>query len=701
MIKSEIDNFCKAVDSLRLYQRYEIVDDNNKDILDKVYVDPIEGNGILNLCMKDNTTVLIGRKGTGKSTIYMRMQNELRKSKDIMTCYIDVKTIFDNAKRSYTTINYLKLDTSKEIEDYSLQRQFVLDFLTELIKEIRENYVTVFERIKGKFHINSKVNSALEKLIDLQERIQNNSHLQDIELQTLQSIELSDATICEHQNSKEERLQANLSYSSAKVEASSNNAVAVKQNQSNEKKFNRVFARIFEINDLVKEIKDVLQELSMKRLFIILDDYSEIEKDSLSMFCDLIVNALNNASDNYIKFKISAYPGRVELGELDRQKIDIRYLDYYQLYVNDKRNEMEACAIDYTWRIIETRLQVYTGHGMDYYFDTEKANIEQYCELIFKMSMNVVRHIGLILDYAKDNAILQGHKITINNLNEASKRFYVERLSLFFEESKSAKMAYQERIEKFQLKELLDSMIAKQKAIKADIRKNKYTAVIFDSDRGNPYTSHFYITKELEHILASLELNFFVSKYNEMSNKSGKKVSIYALNYGLCLLENIKWGKPLGNEYRTYYIESPFNFNMLLTDFLKQTKEIKCINCGYVYSEDDLSLLKRHSMNCMECLSPNSVKIQEKISDIYRVEIAEIEKNGNLLEKEQFNFMKLACLKNGIVSAKDMAMELDITWQKIGWITKKLEEDYYYLKKERKSGRTMYILTELGKDAMK
>ena len=90
--------FDQMVDSLKMYQRYELKDKNRKDILDKVYVDPIENDGILNLCLKDNTTVLIGRRGTGKSTIFMRMQNELRKQNDIMTCYIDVKSIFDVAK---------------------------------------------------------------------------------------------------------------------------------------------------------------------------------------------------------------------------------------------------------------------------------------------------------------------------------------------------------------------------------------------------------------------------------------------------------------------------------------------------------------------------------------------------------------------------------------------------------------------------
>ena len=115
----------------------------------------------------------------------------------------------------------------------------------------------------------------------------------------------------------------------------------------------------------------------------------------------------------------------------------------------------------------------------------------------------------------------------------------------FFEESKTAKMTYNERIESLELNKLLNQIIDKEKTIKTNIRTNQYTAVIFQKERNNPYTSHFYIAQELESYLGSLELNFFISKYNEMSNKSGKKVSIYALNYGLCMDENLRWGKPL------------------------------------------------------------------------------------------------------------------------------------------------------------
>jgi len=683
MNQRDIETFNKAVESLRQYRRYEIVDENNNNLLDDLYVDPIEGNALLRLCLKDNTTVLVGRKGTGKSTIFMKMQSELRKSKEIMTCYIDVKAIFDTAKRNYLTINYLKANNSKEIEDYSIQRQFILDFVSELISEITNNYRTKFDQLKDIFHIPSKVNNSVQKLAEIKKRIQNNTHLGSIELQTLQEVSLSAAEGNIFENKFNVKAEGRITLTD--IEASSNvsGETKVSNTSENEKKYNRVFARIFEITELVEEIKRVLQELSMKRLYLILDDYSEIDQASLRMFCDLIVNTLNNTSDNYVKLKISAYPGRVELGELDRQKIDIRYLDYYQLYVNDKRTDMELAAVNYTKRIIENRLTVFTNHEIDYYFDTEKASVEEYCIYLFRMTLNVVRHLGLILDYAQDYSISKNEKININTLNEAAKRFYNERLALFFEEGKSAQMTYDERVEIFHLRALLSRIIERQKEIKTSIRTNKYTAKIFDKERTNPYTSHFYVSKKVEHIMGTLELNFFVNKYNEMSSKNGEKVSIYALNYGLCLNENIRWGKPEGNEARTYFIESPFNFNTLVMEFLKETNEIVCTSCGFAYSEDDLEFLKRHNMNCLECGSRSSVIVKKRISESFKDEIEEIEKRGNLLEREQYAFMRLAIIKGGRVTAREMALELDVTSQKIGWMTKKLEEEYYYLSKSR------------------
>ncbi len=65
----------------------------------------------------------------------------------------------------------------------------------------------------------------------------------------------------------------------------------------------------------------------------------------------------------------------------------------------------------------------------------------------------------------------------------------------------------------------------------------------------------------------------------------------------------------------------------------------------------------------------------------------EIEKKDNLLEREQYQLLKLLQYSRKDKTATELAQELDVSWQKIGWIAKKIEEDYCYLKKnhERKN----------------
>ena len=68
-------------------------------------------------------------------------------------------------------------------------------------------------------------------------------------------------------------------------------------------------------------------------------------------------------------------------------------------------------------------------------------------------------------------------------------------------------------------------------------------------------------------------------------------------------------------------------------DFLKDTKEIVCEECGFVYSEDDLDFLKRHNMNC-QCGGKNSIVVKKRISDIY------IEKRLKKLKKKEIYLKK-------------------------------------------------------------
>jgi hypothetical protein len=96
--KAQVKQFADAAQSLKLYRRAELIDDETqKSLIEDLYVDPLPDNGILLSLLRPNTSFLIGRKGTGKSTVFQRVQHEIRKQKNSISTYLDIKTIFESS----------------------------------------------------------------------------------------------------------------------------------------------------------------------------------------------------------------------------------------------------------------------------------------------------------------------------------------------------------------------------------------------------------------------------------------------------------------------------------------------------------------------------------------------------------------------------------------------------------------------------
>lgn len=78
--EKQLNGFHETAQPLKLYRRAELQNETDgTPLIEELYVDPLPNNHILQTMMKANTTFLIGRKGTGKSTIFQRAQHELRK----------------------------------------------------------------------------------------------------------------------------------------------------------------------------------------------------------------------------------------------------------------------------------------------------------------------------------------------------------------------------------------------------------------------------------------------------------------------------------------------------------------------------------------------------------------------------------------------------------------------------------------------
>ena len=135
-------NFLKAVDTLKLYRRAELIDEMGHELISDLYVDPLPDDHVLTTVLKPNTTFLIGRKGTGKSTIFQRAQESLNSGKTATWAYIDIKTLYESSTAEIISGIPTEFETAlppDAVRRLNIFRSFVIELITEIKKQIHES----------------------------------------------------------------------------------------------------------------------------------------------------------------------------------------------------------------------------------------------------------------------------------------------------------------------------------------------------------------------------------------------------------------------------------------------------------------------------------------------------------------------------------------------------------------------------------
>jgi len=703
--KADKDKFFEAVDSLKKYRRAEITDEAGRDLVDTLYTDLLPNEQVLKACLTDNTTFLIGRKGTGKSTIFLKLQREYRKKNNILSCYIDAKTVFESSQTDFIGIGYLNETISdSELNRYILERNFIQSVLRSLIEETKKKSRKLSEKIKQFMGVGG-VKLVEEKLKNLNDSIDNNDHLKLIEVPSLQQISVNRKSSAEKANetasSKDNKLTGKTSPTDLGIDATASTNRSTKDSRKIisglEEQFSDVFLKVFQIRNFINQLKEILSILEIRSLVILLDDFSEIPDHSMRVFVDVILAPLNNWSEEFIKFKVAAYPNRVYFGKIDQGKIDKISLDFYDLYsTRVNKSVMEEKSVDFTQRLIEKRIGYFTNQPVGYFFDTRKESIEEYYDLIFQISMNVPRIIGYILYYCYESKVVYGDPITRTSLEDAAEKYYELTIEPFFQSTTYSLKSFEEKISILQLRELLSIFVDELKIIQRKIRVGELSGLIYDVVRTNPYASHFIFNPIHEQFLKTLELNFFISKYNEMSGRDRGKQSVYCLNYGLCIKHSLRWGYPKGTEHRKYLISRPFDFNSKIEDFLRTSKRIICINpeCNRNFPFEELQFPKFANMKCPSC--QNLVKVIAT-SETIEAELSRID-NAKLLPEVELGILHEIHKSEKLLKPKEIAEELDCSYQLVGWRAKKLDETKGLILREDETGQRVYKLTDRAKE---
>lgn len=250
--------------------------------------------------------------------------------------------------------------------------------------------------------------------------------------------------------------------------------------------------------------------------------------------------------------------------------------------------------------------------------------------------------------------------------------------------------SFSERSSVLSLRELLETIIKKAR----ELRYHKGSEISPETRKSSTPTSHFHVVSEFESLLSTLELNFFLTKYSEMSDRDARKVSVFALNFGLCQKLNIEFGKPRGTDYRHYFVDRSFDYTPILENYLKVNQEIICDHCHFVFGFNELDSLKRYRMKCPECSVGTCQVIN--LSKKYESILLSVDQ-GLLLPQTELGILQTLRTESTPMLAADIAANLDCSYQLVGKRGKILAERGLVERTENK-GRRQFKLTKTAEE---
>jgi Cdc6-like AAA superfamily ATPase len=139
----ELQGFRAAVESLKLYRRADLQDpEHGTSLIEEIYVDPLPQDDVFKTILRPHTTFVIGRKGTGKSTVFQRLQHELRKTSAQTSAYLDIKTLFESAQPDQALVARLEGRPDalprESIERLALYREFLKATIQQIREELKK-----------------------------------------------------------------------------------------------------------------------------------------------------------------------------------------------------------------------------------------------------------------------------------------------------------------------------------------------------------------------------------------------------------------------------------------------------------------------------------------------------------------------------------------------------------------------------------
>jgi hypothetical protein len=157
-----------------------------------------------------------------------------------------------------------------------------------------------------------------------------------------------------------------------------------------------------------------------------------------------------------------------------------------------------------------------------------------------------------------------------------------------------------------------------------------------------------------------------------MSDRGGRRVSVFALNYGLCQKYSIEYGRPRSTrEHRLYFVERIFDNTALLLSWINKNQEIRCTNCDKTVDADKLEALIVYNMACPSCFKGKCVvtNLSRKYESLLKHVSPKL-----LLPATELGILQTLDAEDRSMWAAEIAAELDSSYQLVGKRGRALDE---------------------------
>lgn len=694
----DIDGFREVARTLSLYHR--ITEDklssdkkNKKESIEKLYVDLLPNNEILESILEYETTFLVGRKGTGKSTIFARAQYEIHKKKQDLSVYINAKTIFKSSQ-----LNLLDIGTNELACSYEerLKITLIKDIITELINgmllELKNENNKWFEKILNKFR-DVELESLAEELEDM------------LEADIFENINKMYVTNSDVTTSCKDISEIKGSLSPKDISLSAS-ASEESFHQSKNENIN-ILARVFKVGDMINKFLEILRICNRKSIYIFIDDYSELDIKEREVFMDTIILPMYDIGVDKIYFKIACYPNKIEPIKLEKSKYLITQIDLFEIYGGDHNiANIQQKAIEYTKKILTNSMTILCKDTVETFFDLKNNTMDEYFKYLYYVSQNVPRVLGLILRNCYSLSIVSSKAITISIINEASKKYYNQHIRMNFIKQPGIKYETNEdKVDMFVQESIIKELINIAQKNKYDLPTQKEDNSYFNNIK-EAYTSHFTLSENMAEYVNELEFNGFIHKINKIAAKGRKKEIyknttnyLYCLDYGMCIDEKILYGRPKGADTK-YYQQRFFIYDDIIMTVLNNNKKIVCKECGHVHPIEELAIIQKFRMKCSECPTGIcEVKFDENL-----MRKASNENSNAIWDEQEFEVVNaIAMLSEECqddVTVNLISQEIDYNYQFITGLCRSLARDGY-IERNRDVTPNTYKLTERSKMALR